>query len=1720
MFAPTATRRRKAYHRYTVLSMLLIVSFLSSSMPQPDPAAAASTAAPPVVPSTPANNPPPDHETRGDEHYPPSVIGQAAPGETTTARTAYSRTVRNADGTSTATFSVRPMHWQDAQTGAWNEFVNDLRPSTDPAYAYENSTNGYQARFGKAPDVSQGRPLLRMGSAGAAISMAAVGINPQGVSASGAQVTYASAYPGADLRYTVDNERVKEEIVLARPPANAAAATYTFDLGLEGLTATKRADGTIDFKDAGGTLIAMMPAPFMVDSNQEAGAGAISYAVDVTLEEYGQNKLRLQLTPNLQWLQDSARVYPIVVDPTIEWVTYTPVGSVAQNTTIWEENPTTNTSSSTTLSVGKNSSGARRNTLIQFPEVDTLPTDIVIVESVLDMYAASGTSGLSMEVHHNTTAWDDATVTWNTAPGMDAKIWTTRTTTVPGWNRFAVTPLVRAWLEGHLPNSGMRVLCNCSAGQATTFNSSHATSNQPGLTVTYVPVGRLGQNALWQYSNYSPGGSTNADVNVSTGNHVVTHSSGSIATRGFNVDLTHTYNSQDLYGQTDGYERTGAFYGEGWTFSQNLRLYELNNGHAVVFKDSTGGHYAYVTEQDVNGTRTYARALYYNMTLTKDTRSPVADPAKVYTLKPDSGGQVLYFDGGGKLRRIEDRNGNYLVYAYNTDATNISDINGRLTSITDVAGRRTLFEHSGPGGRLSKITDMAQRVSTYGYDTQGNLTTIKQGVGTVDEVATTFSYGPANQIQNITNPRGHTAQRSLYYRNSWEPADSGTGSTEGWTANANTTINQTTERAFHGSASLKLNVSNITNTTAGGATRTYTTPDIWNSIQQDLTIWVYVPSGAQLQGQLVVTDAQNRTQAGPLTLVNGGVWTAVRLPAARISPAYKVKQISFKVTTPAGAAAYTGAVWLDFLVVRGLTSRLYDAKPAHDLVAWHQYNWAGMQTKVAQLDTGGTPRNETYTYDRYGQVTSATDPANSTVNVSYDADHRVTSVQDTSGTSRFDYYANRNDLRSAINPVGETQRQGIDTTTGDVRYMLDERNEQRRASGQDFVALIYVRDSAGNVTSAQMNRYAAGTNLELSPFPAPLTTLRETKYTYGAGGVTTSMTDPNGNITSFTYDTGTGYLTKVDSPAGTGETSRRITTYTRTADGNTASMVDPKGQTTTYEYDGLGQARKTNYGVGTAQAFSVSVTYDQNGNRTSMTDSEGSSTATYDENNQLTSQTRMQNGVTKTASYRYFANGLQASMTTFNGEAVTYTYDAALRLASQTDPKDGGRAITYGYDAYFGRTSVTYPSGVSQRVVYDTIGRVDVLTLQKSDGTVLQRFDYDYGIDTNGNRAPNYWNGKVLSVTELDGSKVTYGYDEFGHLTSAVRTGNAPFNHTYAYDRNSNRTSVVLKSPDGTTTTTDATYDAANQVLSYGSTTYAYDRNGNQVQSGNDQSSYDPANRWRSGTSNGQSVTFGYDGAGRRVSKSVAGARTEYWYDQTGLVLETGAATATYLRDPNGSLRSTNSSGATYNYGQDQQGSITALTTTSGTLANTYAYTPYGYVSGATGTVYNPFKFTGGYHDGGAYYQMGARYYHQSTGRFTQVDPLPCTNNGGQPYTYANGDPANFVDPDGLCARPTYRATPTPYEYRGFAWADYYACRAGCALGAAGLAYLARNASAAKQIGANAGAIGGYDFCVGICNKYAGWRKMATVRYYKWCGSAFMGCHTYIPGQGPKQVRC
>jgi RHS repeat-associated protein len=179
--------------------------------------------------------------------------------------------------------------------------------------------------------------------------------------------------------------------------------------------------------------------------------------------------------------------------------------------------------------------------------------------------------------------------------------------------------------------------------------------------------------------------------------------------------------------------------------------------------------------------------------------------------------------------------------------------------------------------------------------------------------------------------------------------------------------------------------------------------------------------------------------------------------------------------------------------------------------------------------------------------------------------------------------------------------------------------------------------------------------------------------------------------------------------------------------------------------------------------------------------------------------------------------------------------------------------------------------------------------------------------------------------------------------------------------------------------------------------------------------SYDASNKWAGGTVNGSSLSLRYDGHGRRISREVAGARTDFWHDATGLTLETGAASATYLRDPGGLLLSVSSGGSLSNYGRDRLGTITALTSGSQNLTNTYHYDPWGQAIGGSGSAYNPFQYTATYKDAATgLYQMGARYYQPSSGRFTQLDPHPGQLLTVNRYAYVGCNPTNATDPTGL----------------------------------------------------------------------------------------------------------
>ena len=150
----------------------------------------------------------------------------------------------------------------------------------------------------------------------------------------------------------------------------------------------------------------------------------------------------------------------------------------------------------------------------------------------------------------------------------------------------------------------------------------------------------------------------------------------------------------------------------------------------------------------------------------------------------------------------------------------------------------------------------------------------------------------------------------------------------------------------------------------------------------------------------------------------------------------------------------------------------------------------------------------------------------------------------------------------------------------------------------------------------------------------------------------------------------------------------------------------------------------------------------------------------------------------------------------------------------------------------------------------------------------------------------------------------------------------------------------------------------------------------------------------------------------------IASDPTNYLYDGASIVEEldnSGNLLARYaattdIDEPLSELRGT----AESYYQLDGLGSVTSLSSSTGTVANTYSYDGYGNLAASTGSTANPFRYTGREFDQetGLYFYR-ARYYDSNLGLFISEDRARFWA-GVNFYRYVNNNPANEVDPFGL----------------------------------------------------------------------------------------------------------
>jgi RHS repeat-associated protein len=186
-------------------------------------------------------------------------------------------------------------------------------------------------------------------------------------------------------------------------------------------------------------------------------------------------------------------------------------------------------------------------------------------------------------------------------------------------------------------------------------------------------------------------------------------------------------------------------------------------------------------------------------------------------------------------------------------------------------------------------------------------------------------------------------------------------------------------------------------------------------------------------------------------------------------------------------------------------------------------------------------------------------------------------------------------------------------------------------------------------------------------------------------------------------------------------------------------------------------------------------------------------------------------------------------------------------------------------------------------------------------------------------------------------------------------------------------------------------------------------------------------------------VTFKYDPFGRRIQKSGPLGATNYIYDRMNSLEEVDNAGNVLAKYAHGAvvdedLAMLRNGTASY-YNQDGLGSVTSLGSSNGTLAQTYAFDSFGKLTASTGTLTNPFQYTGREFDSetGIYYYR-ARYFDPSAGRFLSQDPIGFSG-GVNHYAYTRNSPVVLRDSygyQGCVSTPQTPCRPTapdaPYQ--------------------------------------------------------------------------------------------
>lgn len=896
--------------------------------------------------------------------------------------------------------------------------------------------------------------------------------------------------------------------------------------------------------------------------------------------------------------------------------------------------------------------------------------------------------------------------------------------------------------------------------------------------------------------------------------------------------------------------------------------------------------------------------------------------------------------------------------------------------------RILLFYDKIPGAvtRLSRISDLDNNIVTLAFNADGSIRSVTDACGR----STLFSYNTSRQCISVTLPDGRTA--SFTY-------DTGQ------------------------------NLVGVTDFGGIASAYEYDTDHALTRIRKG-------------QGSEVTTFVYGSDQLGKhIRMITGPDGNTTAYDVVSADP----RQI--RITDPEGGT-------LQYFSAQGKTTRVVD-----QLGNAAEFGIGGEKRTSYRDKNGNITRLE---YDGRGNLIRTCSPDGATRQYHFDAHDNLVAETDALGRQTTHQYDSRQHLIKTVTPAGRSFHFEYDTA-GQLVRMVDPSGKAVALHNDRFGNVDGISDGSGYATKLSYDTWGLRMTAETD---ARGNTRR---YEYDGNDRVVGILNPDGSGTRFGFDP-EGRLQTIDR-------NGTITRYIRNPRGRVRERSGPLADTVRFDYD------RNNRLINRTDALNrhTRFAYDPASRLTKLTNRLGSTVEFVHDNEGNLIRITDENG--NATRYGYGKNNLIETITDALGRSVHVGQDILGRGVSFTNARGSTVSLSYNPDdeisekKYDGRTVASFMYDLSENLIsvrdglgettYGYSSRNLIETIRYRNGSVVA-FEYDENANITAVTYPNQLRvqytydpmNRVSSVRWLNNTLDLY-YDKAGFLVRESRSNSLESIYTYDNDQrlvglnHRSRDSVLAdlryeRDPAGNITRESgvtagpvadpllgipvssgtASVNSLNQIISSGGETCTYDADGNLTGMRGSRAftaQYDQENRPTEITYDGRHTVYEYGASGPRARKTCNGSVTEYWYAPEGILLfATGsdAGMERYYIYADGCLVAmVAADNQTFFFHADKTGNILFITDSTGKVAASYSYDPFGLVTGRSEvSVTSDFTYGGAFgvmEEGEGLYFMVNRYYDSLAGRFLQRDPVGAAG-GLNLYCYSNNNPVTAIDPDGL----------------------------------------------------------------------------------------------------------